>query len=259
MLNLIRVLTTIFFVFILSADHLCKAEEVISFDSPKVMNLSEYLFRHAQFPPQKYVPIKIDSLSLDSARFIIEKSELGRINPEIISYSEKYSRKGENMRIANDKETVSRTGKSLIIKPSSAPPITFKDWISSSDDDGGGFLYLGKLALNGFYRVEAFYQHDSPGSFFINSKNGRIIYTHNSTDTVALAPNGKRMVVLNDGLNPPFGLLVVNMILDNPKLELNCRCSTTHDSEKITPVFKGWHSGKYSDKFIWFDLVLISF
>jgi hypothetical protein len=253
----VRVFTITMFILILGADALCRAEERMSFDSPSVMDLSGFL-RQARLPTKKNTLIKTDTLGLSVAQMMVAAPQRGKDDPGIISCSEKFTHKDEKKLIAADnKKTVSRAGKSLVVKPEFAPPITFEDWFVSGGDQGEddmrSFVYLGKMAFNGFHRVEAIYQNDSPGSFFIHPKNGRILYAHNGTDTVALSPDGKRMVVLNDGLNPPFGLVVANMGHDEPTLELDCRCRTTTHFGEITPVFKGWHVGAY----VGFDLVLI--
>jgi len=62
------------------------------------------------------------------------------------------------------------------------------------------------------------------------------------------------MVVVKDGLNPPFGLLVADLSRDEPVVELYCRCSSTSRSVKIAPAFKGWHVPPY----VGFDLVVIT-
>jgi hypothetical protein len=118
-----------------------------------------------------------------------------------------------------------------------------------ADDDSQNFIYLGKISSNGFYRVEARYMHDSVGSFFISPKNGRILYAHNGSDKVAISHNGKRMAVLNDGLNYEFRLAMANMDIDNPAIELHCSTPHMIESGKITPVFKGWYDNG-------FDLIL---
>jgi len=171
----------------------CRSEEKMSFDSPGVMNLSGYL-RHTGLPLQGYAPIKTDRLPSDDAWPIVEARQIDRGDQQFVRLSGVFDRKAEKIRIAADKKTVSRAGESLVIKPASGPSVTFKDWLipetDQHDGDGQSFVYIGRLARNGFYRVEVLYGHDSPGSFFINPKNGRIVYAHNSTHTTAMSPDG---------------------------------------------------------------------
>ena len=234
----------------------CGAEEKMSFDSPGVMNLSGYL-KDAKFSFQNYAPVKTDQLALDAARQILRLPQPGRSDPKVVGISDMYAPKSEPARIDADKAAVSRDGQTLTVKPESGPPVVFKDWSVPADDQTEGdarhFMYLGKTAHNGFYRVEALYAHDSPGSFFVNPKNGKTLYAHNGVDTVAPSPDGKRMLVLNDGLNPPFGLVVAGVGHDEPAVELLCRCNATPQSGQIAPFFKGWHMSFYAG----FDLVLI--
>ena len=234
----------------------CGSEERMSFDSPGVTNLSGYL-KDAKLSLQRFTPIKIDPLALDAARLMLRAPQIGRNDPKVVGISDMYAPKSEPARIEADKTAVSRDGQTLSVKPESGPPVVFQDWSVPAGDETEGdarhFMYLGRAAHNGFYRVEALYAHDSPGSFFINPKNGRIVYAHNGIDTVAISPDGKRMLVLNDGLNPPFGLVVANLSYDEPAIELLCRGSAASQPGHIVPVFKSWHLSFYAG----FDLVLV--
>jgi len=234
----------------------CGAEEKMSFDSPGVLNLSGYL-KDAKHPLLNHAPVKTDQLTLDAARQILRAPQIGRSDPKVVSISDMYAPKSEPARIEADKTAVSRDGQTLTVKPESGPPVIFKDWSLPATDQAEGdarhFMYLGKAAHNRFYRVEALYARNSPGSFFVNPKNGRIVYAHNGADTVAISPDGKRMLVLNDGLNPPFGIVIANLGQDEPAIELICRGSSASQPGQILPVFKGWHLSFYAG----FDLVLI--
>ncbi len=234
----------------------CPAEEKMSADSPGVANLSGYL-KDAKHPLLSNAPAKTDQLALDAARQILRLPQLGRSDPKVVSISDMYAPKSEPARIEADKAAISRDGQTLTVKPESGPPVVFKDWslpaTDQSEGDARHFMYLGKAAHNGFYRVEALYQHDSPGSFFVNPKNGKTLYAHNGVDTVAISPDGKRMLVLNDGINPPFALLVANVGCDEPAVEIICRGSAASQPGQIAPFFKGWHMSFYPG----FDLVLV--
>lgn len=234
----------------------CGAEERMSFDSPGVLNLSGYL-RDGKLPFQNHVPVKTDPLALDTARQILRAPQIGRNDPKVVGISDMYAPKSEPARIEADKIAVSRDGQMLSVKAESGPPVVFKDWSVPAGDrtegDARHFMYAGKTIHNGFYRVEALYAHDSPGTFFVNPKNGRTVYAHNGTDMVAPSPDGRRMIVLNDGLNPPFGFVVANLGPDAPAVELLCRCTGASQSGQIAPFFKGWHMSFYPG----FDLVLV--
>ncbi|MGO9137259.1 MAG: hypothetical protein ACLQBC_06270 [Syntrophales bacterium] len=200
----------------------------------------------------------MDTISFGIAESIMRAPENGWQGSDIIKYRGKnYTHEDEKKLISAEKKAVSRSDNILVIRPVSAPAITFKDWFLSGDakreDDQETFFYMGKIGSAGYHRVEVNYMHDSPGSFFINAKNGKTVYAHNGDDTVSLSPNGNRLLVFNKGYNPPFGLVVANIASSDPIVELHCRCRYNQKSAVVIPVYKGWHP---SAGYIGFDMVL---
>jgi hypothetical protein len=224
--------------------------------SPGVLNLSRYL-RHN--PVVKTSPVIMDTFhfGFGVSGLIMRAPEYSWDSPEIIKYSKNYTHEDEKKLISAEKKAVSRSDDVLVIRPESAPAITFKYWFLSGEgkreDDQETFFYMGKIGSAGYHRVEVRYMHDSPSSFLINAKNGKTIYVHNGGDTVAISPNGNRLLVFNHGHNPTFVLVVADISSSDPIVELHCRCRFNPKSTVIIPVFKGWHP---IAGYIGFDMVL---
>jgi hypothetical protein len=250
----VRVLIAVFITLVLGTNAQCRDKQTMSFDSPGVLNLSRYLQHN---PVVKTSPAIMDTfhVGFGVSELIMRAREYSWDGPAIMKYSKNYTREDEKKLISHETKAVRRSGNILVIQPEAAPAITFKDWFLSGegkgDDDQETFFYMGKIGSAGYHRIEVRYMHDSPSSFLINPKNGKTIYVDNGGDTVAISPNGDRLLVFNDGYNPPFGLVVAN-ITASPIVELHCRCRYNPKSTVIIPVFKGWHRGKY----IGFDMVL---
>lgn len=255
--NFIRVLLAAFFVLIMNAP-ICMAEEI---DLSALLGYSEFLSQeyvsvkqgYSELPSQKYVSVKEEKMDIDHAKNMVN---LPAWCGNVISYTMNYTIKDERKKIARDKN-VRRSGKLLTIKPVSAPPIIFKNWSDLGNDqhegDGESFLYMGKIPHNGFYRVDAYYTVGWPDSYFINPRNGQILYADISTDTVSFSPDGKRILVMRDSLNHPFGFLVANISNDTTTIELFCRCQNNPNIRNVIHSgLNGWHDPEY----VGFDLLI---
>jgi hypothetical protein len=247
-----RVLTTILFVFVLAAHAVCAAEEGVPFHDQRVTDLSLCLLDSC-FSWEGSIPIKTGRITRGTAELIVEGPRYVRPNPGIVAYSDT-PLKDEKDSIADD-PAVTRSGDSLVVRPMSAPPVVFENKSFLGKGPGEGyeqtFFYLGWAGAGKFHRVEARYGQSPPGSFFINRRNGRIVYAHNGQDLVSLSPDGERMLVMKTSIKPPLAFVVENVGLDEPVPQLYCRCRSMPSVRSVAPVFKGWLPE------VGFDLVLI--
>jgi hypothetical protein len=107
--------------------------------------------------------------------------------------------------------------------------------------------YLGRLAGNGYHRIEVQFGHDAPGSFLVNPGNGKVAFVHNGGDIAVPAPDGMHMLTFNS-MNPPLSVRVVALDASGPRLALTC---TVKPDSPATAQFKGWHDASA------FDLALL--
>jgi hypothetical protein len=143
---------------------------------------------------------------------------------------------------------VKRDGKQLSVASAATAPAVFVDWnvpvSKSADGDAETHWYLGRLAGNGYQRVEVQFGHDAPGSFLINPANGKIAFVHNGSDVVAPSPDGALLVTLNT-LNSPLSLRVATLDSAGPRMIAQCDTSNENDHAEIH--FKGWHDAHSFD------------
>jgi hypothetical protein len=163
------------------------------------------------------------------------------------------SKKDERRKIGQ-RQDITRSKNILTISPKAGASLKFLDRIDppTKTSDGGGetYIYSGMLTKSGYLKVDVFYEgHDAPGSIFINPKNGKSAYAHTGAEVVSISPDDRRLLVMNDGLNPPFGIVVASLGEGGPAVELHCLTTTRPE---MVPTFKGWHSLPY----IGFSVVL---
>jgi hypothetical protein len=155
--------------------------------------------------------------------------------------------------ISNQSKWISRTGSALTISIPKKKSLRFiNQRITTGDGYTELYKYAGTLPQTGLHQIDVSYSNDAPGSFIINIESGRTLYVHGS-DLTSISKNGKRLFVMNDGLNPPFGFLVSSLSSDAHGIEIEC-ASTGSNNAKIIPFFKGWHV----DPYIGFDMVILS-
>jgi hypothetical protein len=175
-------------------------------------------------------------------------------DPGILSVDES----GEKSFLATNQQIVSRTGKTLTIKRPDAEPFRFRNWERPEGHDREGdserFSYAGPLGGSGYQKVDAYYMHDAPGSFLVNPDNGDALYVQSGEDMVSVSRDYKRLMVMNNGMNPPFGILVAGLRQQGHGIELQCQASRDKERKpKIIPFFSGWHVEPY----VGFDVVLL--
>ncbi len=152
------------------------------------------------------------------------------------------SQESERKLIDASAGAVKRDDKQVSVAAAAAAPAIFVDWnvpvSKSADGDAETHWYLGRLAGNGYQRVEVQFGHDAPGSFLINPANGKIAFVHNGSDVVALSQDGTQLVTLNT-LNSPLSLRVA--ALDGAGPRLVAQCDTSNENDHVDVRFKGWH------------------
>lgn len=227
---------------------------------PSVINLSEFisytLSKTYQGQPITFETIKNDS---EIANSIIGKpSSNNIIEPE-------FDLKDEKTKIVRQKGIVTRTGKTLTIKRQSAPPFVFKDYLKpekkNQEGDSQKYIYAGLLGSTGYHIIETEYMHDSPGTYFVNPNVDLILYAQTSEHSTFLSANNS-LLIINNSLNPPFGLVMTSLSKLGHKIEFHCTSHISNEPKlrsqfegwdnKLNGEFKGWHN----DPEIGFDLVV---
>jgi hypothetical protein len=158
--------------------------------------------------------------------------------------------KAEKALIADQNGTVNRAGRILNIMREFAPPFTFESFSNPGtrehEGDSQDYIYTGLLDKTGYHMIEVTYMHDSPGTYFVNPKTGSMLYAHTGDHTVYLSSND-RLLVLNNSLTPPFGLVVANIADKDVTIELHC-ISHISSNPKMRAHFEGWNN-KLSSEF----------
>ncbi|HEX7810975.1 MAG TPA: hypothetical protein VF460_03620 [Burkholderiales bacterium] len=230
------------------------AEEYLSFDSRRVLDLSGALSDRGRL---KFTtrPVSIDSVTRQTGSIasVLERAEVRRGDPGVMSANA--SKKDEARRMADRRSGVSRKGKVLTIASRAGAPLQFRDWVkpatSEADGDEESFIYAGRLKETGYHKVDVHFGHDSPGAFLVHSRSGKLLFAHVEDDLASLSADRSRLLVVNSGLNPPFGLILATLRQEGPAVRLHC---LSEGGQRIIPTFRGWHASPA----IGFDLVLVA-
>lgn len=217
--------------------------------SPKATDLSELLTAHIS---SKAKPIPFEKIDNSTGVIGLMLSTYPRRpgDAEILSVG----KKKDNPSMSASRHIVSREGKALVIqRKDGKPPFRFLDWATQNgpNDDAGdseSFMYAGPLGTSGYLKVDLFYGRDAPGFFLVNPKNGDVLL-HSMSDTTSLSKDEKTLVVMNNGLNPPFSILIAALNKNGHSVDLRCQSA---GNKAIIPFFTGWHG----DPHVGFDLVL---
>ena len=224
----------------------------LRFDSPGVLDLAQ---RSAKLDAGKRVAV--DALPPADVSSILTAAPITEETPLQLGFSEDdFGCKGgaascmkehEAKLIAQADGAVKRIDKRLVVAGAGQPAI-FVDWnqaeTKSADGDQETHWYLGRMAGNGYHRVEVQFGHDAPGNFLLNPKNGKIAFVHNAADIVSVTPDGKYLFTFNT-LNPPLSLRVAQLDAAGPKLVLACGARV--DDDKTSAEFKGWRNASAFD------------
>lgn len=190
-------------------------------------------------------PIKVDELKPAIGQQILATKALAYGDTALFSVNEQPD---EPQRLAQNPQ-LKRNHKALIIK---GPKQfwTLSDWqLNSGDGDSQHYRY-DRLLTADYLKIDVFYGQDAPGSLLINHQTGTALNVHTANDIVAPSPDNRQLLVANDGLNPPLGLMLFSLGRDGHRLELQCQ-SLRQYSSPIRQTFHGWHSTSKG-----FDLVL---
>jgi len=217
------------------------------FESPGVLDVStdEHLV------PQKADAIPTAPLAADAAQAILAAPEVGNDAPgqlPMLNGSNKAARKQERARLAAEPAAVQRSGGTLTIRTQSGGPVAFTDRPpaarADADADGEFFLYAGRIGAAGYQRVEERFEQDAPGSYLVNTANGKTLFVPNGSYEVQLSPDGKWLLSMSSG---DTRVLLVVMALDaeGPRLALICHGGNSVNAGPA--VFKGWHDEKSLD------------
>jgi hypothetical protein len=199
--------------------------------------------------------VEVGELAAEDAAEIFSAAEVGEAQAGLRFSDDEFgcakpSRKCslEHERKLLEGAAAKRDGKRLTITPASGTPLVFIDWTvaatKSADGDDETHWYLGRMPANGYERVEVQFGHDAPGNFLINPQSGKVAFVHNGADIAAPSPDGRLLVTFNM-LNPPVSLRVAALDAAGPRLVL--QCEAPESSERMTPVFKGWHDAAALD------------
>ena len=236
-----------FILFILFIHVFClnivQADSSLAGQGAAVTNLSEYIsYNHPKTDQDQPVMFEggRDNRILSAPSSAIIESDLDT--------------KSEKELIADQEEVVTRTGKILIIKRYSAPPLVFKNNSRPGGMDHEGnsekYTYAGLLGKTGYHKIEGSYMHDSTGTYLVNPHTDSTIYVQTGDHTIYLI--GNKLLVVNNSLNQPFGLVITDISEKGHKVELHCISHISNDprllgkfegwDNKLNSEFKGWQN-----------------
>lgn len=222
------------------------ADRGLRFDSLQVLDLAA---RSLQAPPSN--PLRVSNLSADEARRILAAAEISQEHATLPFSDDlfgcgthaKKCLQAHERRLLAASSAVRRVGAAIEIKPVDAAAFHFFDWAVAgtalADPDGETHWYLGTLPGSAYVRIEVQFEHDSPGSFLINQKSGKVAFVHNGSDIVALTSDGLYLLTFNMD-SPPLALRVAALDAAGPRVVLECVVTAADD--KTTAQFKGWHA-----------------
>ena len=229
------------------------ADDSLGFDSKRVLDLSGALTERSRLKFTKR-PVSIETVNRQtgSVASVLEKAEVSRGDPGVMVAGA--SKKDEARRISARRGSVSRKGKILTIASRAGAPFLFRDWVKAATSEADGkeetFIYAGMLKGIGYHKVDIHFGHDSPGTFLVHPRSGKALFVHAEDDLAALSQDQRRLLVINNGLNPPFGLVLASLRPDGPAVRLHC---LSEGGQRVIPAFRGWHASPA----IGFDLVLV--
>ncbi|HEX6833637.1 MAG TPA: hypothetical protein VF132_08890 [Rudaea sp.] len=225
------------------------------FDSAGVLDLAE------RANDKIGSPLRVDTLDDTTAHAILAAADIAQERATLAFSDDLFGcaatakqcvPQHEQSLIAAAHGAVRREGKRLTIKPANGAPAVFVDWkiptTKTADGDEATHRYLGTLPGNGYHRVEAQFEHDTPGSFLVNPSNGRTAYVRNTADIDAASPDGLNLVTWNvDAMS--LSLRVAALDAEGPRVTL--QCANGVDDSRLAALFKGWRDANV------FDIVLL--
>jgi hypothetical protein len=222
------------------------ADRGVRFDSPGVLDLA----RRTTPPADVRQAVAFDTLVASDVDAILGATTLvdDSASRFSVSFDEFGCRDGvatcmatqEAKRIAQSGDAVKRIGDRLVVATGADRPAVFVDRTTpataTADGDSETHRYLGRMAGNGYHRVEVQFGHDAPGNFLINPKNGRVAFVHSAADVVAPSADGTYVFTFN-ALNPPASLRVAKLDETGPTLVLVCGARVDDRASRV--AFKG--------------------
>jgi len=228
-----------------------KEDHGLRFDDPRVLDLASWTLK---FDAGK--ALAFGKLDAATALAIMKAPAISEETPLQLPFSEDQfdckddaacMKAHEAKLIAQADGSVRRIDKRLVIA-GAGQPVILADWVQPQAPNAEGehetHWYLGRMAGNGYHRVEVQFGHDAPGDFLINSKNGKVAFVHNGADIVRLSADGKYVFTFNT-LNPPLTLRVARLDDSGPALVLMCQARARDD--KTSGEFRDWSSANAFD------------
>jgi len=225
----------------------------LQFDSPRVLDLSGALSENSRLKLAKR-PMTIETVNQQTGSVVsvLERGDVSRGDPGVLGAMA--PKKSEAQRIASSRGVAKRNGKTLTLKSAVGRPFRFLDWAKPATDDADAdeehYIYAGKLKGLGYHKVDVHFGHDAPGSFFVHPRSGKALFVHTESDLASLSGDRRRLLVMNSGLNPPFGLAVTVLADSGPVVRVHCLADST---ARVIPAFRGWHAEPATG----FDLTLV--
>lgn len=222
--------------------------------SPPAIDLSALLNAPARVKSGSVAIDKLDDSTGAAGLMLGSLRGQNREDPDVV----RWTNGSDQAQIAASPLLASRVGKTLLIKRRGAEPWRFVDWSRAprpdADGDGETFRYAGPLGNSGYYKVDGFYEHDAPHVFLLNPESGAVLSVHTGDDHVLFSNSRNQLIVMNSGLNPPFGVVVAGLNAQGHEIELHCQAGMIRNrNARIIPYFAGWHKARS----IGFDLVLL--
>ena len=221
----------------------------LAFDSARVVNLSSRT-RDVDAPDAP-----IAALAADVAATIAAAPALDDGDPALTFSTDAYgcgdapcADRAERALIDADRTLVARTGATLTITPAHGEPLRFVDRsiaaTKHADGDGVRHRYLGRVGAARLARVEVQFEHDAPGTFLVGADGGEVAFVHNGGDVTALAPDTRRIAVMNT-LNAPAAIAIADLGDDGPRLALDC--GARERGANVVATAKGWRDANTFD------------
>jgi len=257
--QLIKIINLIVILVLISSSCFAKDERQ-SKSSHSVINMSKLIsYKNSKTEQRHSVTFETIKESSNINKKIMEKPTSTNIIESDLDF------KAEKTQISRQQGAVTRSGKILAIKRQSAPPFEFKDYYKlgnkNQEGDSQKYIYAGLLGSTGYHKIEVEYMHDSSGTYFVNPNVDSILYAHTS-DHSAFLSESNRILIINNSINPPFGLVITRLSKAAHKIELHCISNANSESKqrsqfegwnnKINGEFKGWHESPE----IGFDLLI---
>jgi hypothetical protein len=139
---------------------------------------------------------------------------------------------------------VSRSGSVLKVLGSRDKSFAFRNWSvppsSNGEGDGESFKYVGAMVDGRFHQVEVGYEHDSHGTFLIDTLSNSLLYIHTGSEIAEISRDGERLLVMTDSLNSPLSFAVLRLGKEHVRVELQCLAEFVRPDQVVASLY-GWY------------------